>query len=72
MIMLSKLFRIWCSKHNSHDKTQVKTLKMLSGRLPLVVQWLRLYALVVRGPGFDPWPRNQIPHVAARSSACCN
>ena len=25
-----------------------------------------------RGPGFDPWPGNQMPHATARDPACCN
>ena len=25
-----------------------------------------------RGPGFDPWPGNQMPHATTRDPACCN
>ena len=33
-----------------------------------MVQWLRLYSLC-RGPGFDPWSGNQIPHGTTKTSA---
>ena len=32
----------------------------------LVIQWLRLQT-PNRGPGFDPWSGNEIPHAASKS-----
>ena len=40
--------------------------KLLDWGTSLVVQWLGLWALSAKGPGFDPWSRNQIPRAATK------
>ena len=43
-------------------------INIIRAGLPLVVQWLRLHSQC-RGPGFDPWSGNQIPHGTTKTSA---
>ena len=43
------------------------TLKQNRGTF-LAVQWLRLPVATERGPEFDPWSENWIPHAAAKNS----
>ena len=42
-------------------------LRISHGRTFLVVQWLRLCSQC-RGPRFDPWSGNWIPHAAVKIS----
>ena len=37
----------------------------------LVVQWLTPHSQY-RGPRFDPWPENSIPHASIKDPASCN
>ena len=56
-------------KNGPHQKKKKKKEKKIG--TSLVVQWLRLNSKC-RGPGFNPWSGNPIPHTPTKDLAHCN
>ena len=59
-------------KSDSISKQRKNFIVKSAKRNFLVVQWLRLCAPKTKGPGFDPWSGNWIPHAATKSVNAAN